>query len=640
MFELKRTTLSRLSPLVIPEILEHIFSYLDRATILQGTRRVCRQWYHISDCFYSPPLVMAAPFAHDKAKFFETLKQLPYARSFHWTTSSNYDHDEQWISVRNGLENKNKRPSSDTMLVGSAPVSPLHPAPLWEFRHSGLIFWSNFEILLPYFGSLTSLRLSGPNYGDALYMCDLLRSCPALEDLHLENQKLLRMQRDSDSLSSLNLDLAAQSPLMPTPTDNTLRLKSLTIKLCQVASSTLVDLLAVCPRLLKLEIVTNYVGDRPFWPLIYRTIEQDELLSFIGLACPLVRRLHYSITDINWSPGSLEALFKENAQVTEWSFLVGNLDPHLGSQLLQVRNVVTCLEICDTQQRGYHPLGRDLMDSGLHRFLCSAPLLRELKAAKVCCVASRLDPFPLELPAEPRQSSSPEAAVSAEQPRLWVCHNLEALELGFTGRFIRPYTSERLELLTPRDVRVVFGYLSGVCPRLRHVNISLDSAPLDLQSGLCLVSRLKCLETLTIEMPGTVSLWSRGTVSLWPRGSDLSWMEPPSFLGLFNVFQQQEMKKWKPLLQQEQELIQRRKAFLEQASMFRAELLDHAINTKDVRDDISRVADFAQLMVQVGTLSDVRVCMDEIARNRAAGSRLPTPRVVITSSLDAGEYCM
>ncbi|KAG0332895.1 hypothetical protein BG000_009647 [Podila horticola] len=326
MFELKRTTL-------IPEILEHIFSYLDRASILQGTRQVCRQWYHISDCFYSPPLVMATPFAHDKAKFFETLKQLPYARSFHWTTSFNYDHDEQWISVRNSLENKNKRPSSDTMLVGPAPGSPLHPAPLREFRHSGLIFWSNFEILLPYFGSLTSLRLSGSNYGNALYMCDLLRSCPALEDLHLESQKLLRMQRDSDSLSSLNLDLGAQSPLMPTPTD--------------------------------------------------------------------------------------KALFKENAQVTEWSFLVGNLDPHLGSQLLQVRNVVTCLEICDTQQRGYHPLGRDLMDSGLHRFLCSAPLLRELKAAKVCCVVSRLDPFPLELPAEPRQSSSPEAAVSAEQPRLW-----------------------------------------------------------------------------------------------------------------------------------------------------------------------------------------------------------------------------
>lgn len=299
-----------------------------------------------------------------------------------------------------------------------------------------------------------------------------------------------------------------------------------------MAPSTLVDLLAVCPRLLQLEIITNYVGDQPFWPLIHRTIRQDEQLSFIGLACPRVRRLHYSIIEINWSPGSLETLFRENTQVTEWSFLVDNLDPHLGSQLLQVRNVVTCLEIYDIQQRRYQPLGRDLMDSGLHRFLCNAPLLRALKAARVSCVASRLDPFPLDLPDEPHQrSSSAEGAVSVEEPRLWVCHNPETLELGFT----QPYTLERLRQLTSRDVRVVFGYLSRLCPRLRHVNISLDSAPVDLQSGLCLVSRLKRLETLTIEMPGKVSFWSRGT--------DLSWMEPPSFLGFSKVSQRQEFEK-------------------------------------------------------------------------------------------------
>ncbi|KAF9330893.1 hypothetical protein BG006_006204, partial [Podila minutissima] len=209
--------------------------------------------------------------------------------------------------------------------------------------------------------------------------------------------------------------------------------------------------------------------------------------------------------------------------------------------LLQVRNVVTCLEIYVIQQRGYQPLGHDLMDSGLHRFLCDAPLLRALKAARVSCVASRLDPFPLDLPDEPQQRrSSAEGAVSLEEPRFWVCHTLETLELGFK----QPYTLERLRQLTSRDVRI--------------------------------------------------------------------------------------LKKWDSLLQQEQESIQRRKAYLEQGTMFRDEILNYAIYTEGLGGDPRHASDSVHSMSLLGTLRDVKDCMDEIARSKLDGFAPSTPRVVIT----------
>ena len=130
--------------------------------------------------------------------------------------------------------------------------------------------------------------------------------------------------------------------------------------------------------------VTDYVDDEEFWPREYQRIRSTELLSFVGLACPRIRRLHYSVVQNNWSSGTSETLFKDNSQVTEWGFLIDNLDLHLSSQLFRVRNVITCLEIRDIRHR-FYPLDRDLMETGLHGFLhgflCNAPLLRELKAA-------------------------------------------------------------------------------------------------------------------------------------------------------------------------------------------------------------------------------------------------------------------
>jgi len=208
------TVLIRPSPLEIPEILEHIFSYLDRETILQGTRRVCRRWYHVGNRFYSLPLVYSVPFVLQR-EFFKAMKQLMFARGFYLTTFLDYEIDEQWPAVRDAPERKNNGISPTTFR--SDPLSPLQPTPLREFHHTGTIEWSKLAIILPHFGSLISLRLKGSNRYSGVRVDDLLLSCPALEDLHLMRQNLHGKQHGSDFLSSLDIDNGAQTPLVPTP---------------------------------------------------------------------------------------------------------------------------------------------------------------------------------------------------------------------------------------------------------------------------------------------------------------------------------------------------------------------------------------------------------------------------------------
>lgn len=469
------------------------------------------------------------------------------------------------------------------------------------------------KMILPYLGSLTSLRVD--KYGlEHLRIDDVLQACPKLEQLHLERAAVI-VGSNPWQLSSLDLALGASGPLVPSPSDKTLQLKALTLKSCHIDLTTLADIVAVSPRLIELELVamtlTDDPGD-PDDPGACRKIEQEEFVALVGRACPNLCKLHYSN---RWSLApmalkAVQALFRDIPRVPERSILMQDLNPFLTKELFSVRNVVTSLEIiADPLYRSRPRVGVDLMDTGLHKFLCAAPLLRELILGGVHCATDRLDPFPTYLQSEPRGMSPEVDALERDELQLWACSGLQTLSLYFTQSYsISAMIPKRLN---GRDVRVVFGYLTRVCPNLRHVDIGLDSAPTDLQSGLCLVSRLKLLETLTIQMPGAASRWS--------RGPDLSWMEPPSFLGLSELFQRREMSKWGPLLEQEQKMIQQRQIYLEEVKEVIVGRQDSEASAVGMREHQCGV-EFADPLALVGTLTDVTNCMKAIAVSRKEGN--------------------
>ncbi|KAG0025451.1 hypothetical protein BGZ82_010006 [Podila clonocystis] len=618
-----------LSPLDIPEILDHIFSYLGRTAILHTARSVCRQWYHASRHFFTHPLVLTGSCSKPEGMRL-VLKRLPYSGSLYWKTVLKRDGNGPWYILKEALESMNKEYSARQPLdrSGSAPLSTVRstPIPLREFHFVGCCNWeSSMKTILPYLGTLTSLRIDKYGLG-ILYIDDVLRACPKLEQLHLERATVI-VGDSRWQLSSLDLAFGASGPLHPSPSDKSVQFKTLTLKACLVDLTTLADIVAVSPRLSELELVAmTLTNDQP---KTLRKIEQDEFVTLVSRACPNLRKLHYSngwsLMPMNFTV--VQSLFRAIPSVPERSFLMHDLNPFLTTELLSVRNVVTILEIIDDPLYRRRPrVGVDMMDTGLHKFLCAAPLLRELKLGGVHCSTDRLDPFPIYLPSHPHRNSWIKDARERDGFRLWACRGLQTLSLYFTHSYNACATIP--EKLTGRDVRIVFGYLARVCPNLRYVDLGIDSAPMDLQSGLCLVSRLKHLETLTIQMPGTASRWS--------KGPDLSWMEPRSFLRLSDAFQQREMSKWEPLLEQEKRVIQQREIFLEwvKGTIGRWQYSEaDEVGTKVYRCG----AEFADPLALVGTLTDVRNCMKAIAESKQEGnvgvnwdgSRV-APRVVIT----------
>ncbi|KAF9295884.1 hypothetical protein BGZ74_010571, partial [Mortierella antarctica] len=328
------TPSTRPSPVDIPEILDHILSYLDRKATLHVARSVCRQWYHASRYFFTHPLIVTGSCSKPD-KFRLVLKRLPYSGSLYWKTIRKRDGNGPWYILRDALENMNKEFSPDQPLnrSGSRPLSTVRstPIPLREFHFVGCCFWeSSMKMILPYLGSLTSLRVD--KYGlEHLRIDDVLQACPKLEQLHLERVAVI-VGSNPWQLSSLDLALGASGPLVPSPSDQILQLKALTLKSCHVDLTTLADIVTVSPRLIELELVamtlTDDSGD-PDDPGACRKIEQEEFVALVGRACPNLCKLHYSN---RWSLApmalkTVQALFRDIPRVPERSILMQDLNP-------------------------------------------------------------------------------------------------------------------------------------------------------------------------------------------------------------------------------------------------------------------------------------------------------------------------
>ncbi|KAF9979617.1 hypothetical protein BGZ65_006269, partial [Modicella reniformis] len=146
------------------------------------------------------------------------------------------------------------------------------------------------------------------------------------------------------------------------------------------------------------------------------------------------------------------------------------------------------------------------LSQSLHTFLCSSPHLKHLKAPNI-----KFDDRLLNL----RQQS--DATVIQ---RVWACRGLLSLNISFGS-------GPEITTNSVRDAsRVIYGYLSQVCPRLERLTISRDRIACSLDSGLCLLSALDDLRSLEIR---TRSL---SILHIW----DFGWMnnEPTMLQRLVN----------------------------------------------------------------------------------------------------------
>ncbi|KAF9155948.1 hypothetical protein BG015_007979 [Linnemannia schmuckeri] len=468
-----RATATTPSPLRIPEVLDHIFSYVDNHSLCQSVILVCRQWFWMNRHRVIRTLIFDGH--SDPQKLNKVLTRLPGAGRLCWFTGRDASRDAHWAQLRKVLKRNHDQflqnqirqyqhvdqssSSDEELQEDSITKRLLADSPLRELEIIGDIdIGASLPPILPCLYALTRLQLE-LSCDSTLQMGQLLRACPLLKDIHVS------------ALSTHCLELPG--PWFPFVKDSykqrPLRLLSLVLERVRLPQYSLEDLLSITPHLQELKLI-GLRKVNPALPQHDPTVQYDPIrfFQYVRSLDLSLRSFHFSIRDQPLTTSELREMMFDIVHLPpgsrgEWAFWTPDLTPTMLRNLNDVPNVVTTLEIfCET-------MANCGPDSGLHRYLCASPHLMHLRAPKTA----------------------------------YLCRNLQTLHLAFHSR--RDST-----LSSPTNARLIFGYLSRVCPQLRDLAIfttelcTLNNriyAPvlhMRLQGGFCLLARLKWLERLRI----------------------------------------------------------------------------------------------------------------------------------------------
>ncbi|KAK3845783.1 MAG: hypothetical protein J3R72DRAFT_435614 [Linnemannia gamsii] len=429
--------------------------------------------------------------------------------------------------------------------------------------------------LLPLLPSLTILEMHTHDRCSAS-LGSVFLSCPRLEQLHVSSLSFGAVElswswipfdhvdnnnKDKDrgnndtSLQQQYQQQQQQQQLLPP----SLPLRSLVLENTSVELSGLESMLSITPDLQELKLIqhsnrsrtnspslsnSNNININTFFPRLKDTLKRHRIT---------LNSFHYSIDNEPLTAARLIEIREEIChprKANHWSFWTPADLPLFVFQTLRVMpNVVTTLELHSSK------IGRCPMTGcKLHQYLCDSPHLLHLKAPRTAFLVDHFDIHhlvdatiaahdaadtvaptvhaPLSLSATGSGTvtgagagvGTMAASTSTTIPPIWKCRNLRTLHMSFRcSRSNYPSTIPLLHLRT----RILFGYISRVCPELRDLRIDtsfMDSANYDVheakmylafEGGFCLLSRLHFLERLSID-----AVCRRVFYSPW----ELTWM--------------------------------------------------------------------------------------------------------------------
>ncbi|KAF9134675.1 hypothetical protein BGW39_006264 [Mortierella sp. 14UC] len=174
----------------------------------------------------------------------------------------------------------------------------------------------------------------------------------------------------------------------------------------------------------------------------------------------------------------------------------------------------------------------------LHHFLSTSDNIVHLKTLKAMVLVEHIDIYHRGRRHAPLQCDEPTSATG-----VWRCRSLRTLHIEIHGH---------KELLSePLHSRIVFGYISRVCPLLEELRMTVPgscdpntAAPsyyptlcFGLEGGMCLLGRLRQLQRLEVR---------RGPSTLMPKFTrvDLDWMVPAGQSDKSKRWRQHKVKQW------------------------------------------------------------------------------------------------
>ncbi|KAK3838820.1 MAG: hypothetical protein J3R72DRAFT_182436, partial [Linnemannia gamsii] len=503
------------SPFTIPEILERIFSFLDEYTLRKSVM-VCRLWHQMNQRLVLGELIWDSHVPVDDIDKF--LSKLPDAGRLRWCYNWGMPSYPDFPGV---TWNSLVRALQGMILNQPASTQIGHSLRELELRIEKPIIFSLFGSF-PFPPTLISFKLILQEGSSTFPPGHLLKSCPLLEEFHAE---------------AVRVDLYIIGSFVPSGLEEQgrqfLPLRSLVLRNAIFAQSSLEELLLVTPRIKELKLICLRVISLQNANNNYSRVH---LLQHIQSLPIVLNSLHFSVYNplmeqhkIDEMPGALTSLEAGR------SFYAPDLTPSMMRELDKDANFVTSLELY-WHHTWLHRCP-STSSSLLHRFMCSSRHLLHVRTFNVAFQFAQLDIH--------RLSPITNASDVVVQTGVWVCKNLRTLYLEIHGH-------DRLLLKHDVKSRIVFGYISTVCPRLQDLQLILgkicvtidggnaNQLSVRLMGGFALLSRLKYLERLCI-----------GFSELDGLQAHVNWMVPSGRTAKFKARRQILTSSWNSTIRKE-----------------------------------------------------------------------------------------
>ncbi|KAG0086975.1 hypothetical protein BGZ93_011227 [Podila epicladia] len=492
------------SPLHIPEILAQILPLLSQVDLRFGASLVCKDWYRIA-----LPLIEWTTHWTDVLTPEEwdiTLSQLAsktthlvcFSKSYqirYYMTITPAQGKENWETLHKALEQLH---TEDKLLLQQVVING--PANLRAYLNP----------MLPFFRGITSLRLERVRT-DEISLGVFFVFCPQLRSLFI----------DCDEQSRPIIKFGA-GEVMPEE-GQPLPLWSLTIKDVTITHASLLSIVTRSPELQEFHaerLVSSRASTHPPHLQEY-LVNRNHILEALANHCPKLNSLHLSVRMISWRP-TVSTMPPDDwrqelgrfPQLRSYSFQGQEATLATFPLLYDLQNHLTTLEIVgpkltkaqEIQNRAANEL-RTFISEALHTYLCKSANLLHLKVGAVKYFADYFNAIRrVDYDGWIKQTGCTDCRPGSNivdiesddddkdwMSGVWACRDLQTLEIRLTEK---DKAGERHE--SELKSRMMFGYLTLVCPRLQKVSIRRQIVHFNKEGGLCLVSRWKELQQLRL----------------------------------------------------------------------------------------------------------------------------------------------
>ncbi|KAG0377006.1 hypothetical protein BGX24_006853 [Mortierella sp. AD032] len=459
--------------LSIPEVLEHILSFVnlrDRQGIAQ---LVCKQWNSICKRLAPVNFIWPLCLTDDENQTARDLVHLT---------------DNLTIRVYQGND-ANQRLASWTAMMEtlSVMIRERHQPKLRGLHLMEGVIANLYVQLqgLPLFPYLTTLQIDRENGWDIMNLFSIFAACPNLEELLVKPTWTTRYA--ADTLSPI-LDPSHEERLINENHPPMTRLRKCVLHSLLVTIPALKVFLESCPQLSELVLIKLYRFTRG-GRIYIQVSDRGPIIDAIGTYCPTLKRLHLSVSDDKLSDRDVTSILERFPTFEEYNFSDRDVGPAFVKGLRTVTNRVTTLNLLPSQ-RGYSSQQVTLRD-----ILCTFMHLVHLRAPNMNYFHEDMDVNDIRGRTYARWSHSRTETGHAMTDNLigqyiWACRGLRTLHMTVSCR-----TSDSSSTF---HALIMFGFLSRMCPRLQELHLMRRMLDFSFKGGLCLLTRLQELERVKI----------------------------------------------------------------------------------------------------------------------------------------------